>query len=169
MKNKAKEICERTYAEAYEDFYSLGTALADMGISKKHVACIGENSYMWINTYLTTLLSDSVFVGIDKELPESDYLHVMTDSDASVIFYQGKFEESLKANREALSNVKYFVGFDREEDEGEFLSYNKLIEKGKALYEAGNRDYVNLTSDEYDLKMLVYTLPDFLIEARIYF
>ncbi len=119
FKNKAKEVCEKTYAEFYEDVYSLGTALADLGISKKHVACIGENSYMWINTYLTTLLSDSVFVGIDKELPESDYLHVMTDSDASVIFYQGKFEESLKANREALSNVKYFVGFDREEDEGE--------------------------------------------------
>ncbi|MBQ8807926.1 MAG: AMP-binding protein, partial [Clostridia bacterium] len=114
FKNKAKEVCQRTYAEAYEDIYSLGTALADMGISKKHVACIGENSYMWINTYLTTLLSDNVFVGIDKELPEKDYLHVMSDSDSEVIFYQGKFEESLRENREALSKVKLFIGFDRE-------------------------------------------------------
>ena len=157
FKNKAKEVCRRTYAEAYEDFYSLGTALADMGISKKHIACIGENSYMWINTYITTLLSDNVFVGIDKELPEQDYLHVMTDSDSEVIFYQGKFEESLRNNREVLSKVKYFIGFEREEDDGEFLSFKVLLEKGRKLYKEGNTNYIDMKNDLNAMKMLVYT------------
>ncbi len=157
FKNKAKEVCEKTYSEFYEDVYSLGTALADLGISKNHIACIGENSYQWINTYLSVLLSDSVFVGIDKELPESDYLHVMTDSESNVIFYQGKYEESLKANRETLSNVKYFVGFDREEDEGEFLSFNLLLEKGRELYKGGNTAYADMKNNLEEMKMLVYT------------
>ena len=157
FKNKKKEVCEKTYSESYEDVYSLGTALADLGISKNHVACIGENSYQWINTYLSVLLSDSVFVGIDKELPESDYLHVMTDSDSSVIFYQGKFEESLKANRETLSKVKYFIGFDREENEGEFLSFNLLLEKGRELYKGGNTAFIDMKNDLEEMKMLVYT------------
>ncbi len=157
FKNKAKEVCQKTYSEFYEDVYSLGTALADMGVSKTHVACIGENSYKWINTYLTTLLSDNVFVGIDKELPESDYLHVMTDSDSSVLFYQGKFEESLKANRETLSNIKYFIGFDREENDGEFLSFDLLLEKGRELYKGGNTSYIDMRNDLEAMKMLVYT------------
>ena len=157
FKNKAKEIEQRTYNEAYEDFYSLGTAIADMGISKKHIACIGENSYMWINTYITVLLSDNVFVGIDKELPLQDYLHVMTDSDSEVIFYQGKFEESLRENRELLSKVKYFIGFDREEDDGEFLSFKLLLEKGRKLYKEGNTCYIDMKNNLDDMKMLVYT------------
>ena len=157
FKNKNKEVCERTYAQFYEDVYALGTAIAEKGISKKHIACIGENSYKWINTYLMTLLSDCVFVGIDKELPEKDYLHIMTDSDSSVIFYQGKYEESLRANRDALPNVKFFVGLDREEDDGEFLSFSLLLEKGRELYKAGNTSYVDMKNDPEAMKMLVYT------------
>ncbi len=157
FKGKNKEVCEKTYSEFYEDVYSLGTALAEKGISKKHVACIGENSYMWINTYLTTLLSDNVFVGIDKELPQADYLHIMQDSDSEVIFYQGKYEEALRENREALSNVKFFVGFDREEHDGDFLSFSLLLEEGRKLYKDGNASYIDMKNDLETMKMLVYT------------
>lgn len=157
FKGKNKEVCEKTYSEFYEDVYSLGTALAERGISKKHVACIGENSYMWINTYLTTLLSDNVFVGIDKELPQADYLHIMQDSDSEVIFYQGKYEDVLRENREALSNVKFFVGFDREENDGDFLSFTLLLEEGRKLYKDGNTSYIDMKNDLEAMKMLVYT------------
>ncbi len=64
-----KEVIDVTYNQFYEDVFALGTALADLGISKTHIACTGENSYRWINTYLSVLRSDNVFVGIDKELP----------------------------------------------------------------------------------------------------
>ena len=157
FKDKSKQVCEKTYSEFYEDVYSLGTALAQMGISKKHIACIGENSYMWINTYLTTLLSDNVFVGIDKELPKADYLHIMEDSDSEVIFYQGKFEDALRENRNLLSKVKFFVGFDREENDGEFLSFSLLLEEGRKLYKEGVKSYIDMKNDPEEMKMLVYT------------
>ncbi|MBQ6937858.1 MAG: AMP-binding protein [Clostridia bacterium] len=157
FKNADKEICDVTYAQFYEDVYALGTALADMGISKTHIACIAENSYKWINTYLMTLCSDCVFVGIDRELPEKDYLHVITDSDSEVVFYYQKLEDSLRANREALSKVKYFIGIDRTEDDGEFLSFDLLREKGRALYKNGNTSYVDMKNDFEAMKMLVYT------------
>ena len=157
FKNKNKEVCEKTYAEFYEDVYSLGTALAEKGISKKHVACIGENSYIWINTYLTTLLSDNVFVGIDKELPRADYLHIMEDSDSEVIFYQGKYEDTLREKREELSKVKFFVGFDREEHDGDFLSFSLLLEEGRKLYKEGITSYIDMKNDFEAMKMLVYT------------
>lgn len=157
FKDANKEIVSVTYSEFYEDVYSLGTALADLGVSKTQVACIAENSYKWINTYLTVLCSDSVFVGIDKELPEKDYLHVLTDSDTEVVFYHQKLEDSLRANRDALPKVKYFVGIDRAEDDGEFLSFDLLREKGRALYKEGNTSYVAMKNDFEAMKMLVYT------------
>ncbi len=156
-KGEDKEIVDVTYAGFHEDIYALGTALADAGISKKHVACVGENSYKWINTYLTTLLSDNVFVGIDKELPEKDLMHVITDSDTEVIFYGEKIEPVLRAHREELSKVKIFIGIDRKEDDGEFLSFDLFKAKGLELYKASNTSYIDMENDLNAMKMLVYT------------
>ena len=157
FKGKNKEVCQRTYAEFYEEVYSLGTAFASRGISKGHIACIGENSYKWINTYLSVLLSDCVFVGIDKELPAADYLHIMEDSDSEVIFYQGKYEETLREKREELSKVKFFVGFDREEHDGDFLSFDLLLEEGRKLYKDGDTSFIDMKNDFEAMKMIVYT------------
>ncbi len=156
-KGADKEVVEVTYGQFYDDIYSLGTAIADMGISKKHIACVGENSYKWINTYLTTLLSDNVFVGIDKELPEKDLLHVITDSDAEVIFFGEKIEPVIRANKDKLTSIKVFVGLDMTEDDGDFLSFELLLEKGRKLYKEGNKSYINMENDYDALKMLIYT------------
>jgi len=152
-----KEEKSATFKEFVMTTEYLGTALTDMGYGKSHIANIGENSYKWICVYLTVLKSEGVYVPIDKELPFDDFVNVVNDSESEVLFYADKFEKKIMEARDRFPNVKCFIGLGREEDEGEYLSYNKLIEKGKALYEAGNRDYVNLKSDEYDLKMLVYT------------
>ncbi len=152
-----KEEKRVTYNEFYEDVFALGTALADLGISKKHIACFADNSYKWINVYLSVLRSDCVFVGIDKELPAKDFLYVVSDSDTEVLFYGKKAEEMIKENLDALSNIKYFIGLDREEDEGNFLSFNLLREKGRALYKEGNKAFSDMENVYEELKMLVYT------------
>lgn len=150
------EIVSVTY-EAFDNrTKQLGAALCELGYGKSHIACIGENSYNWIVTYLTVLQSAGVYVPVDKELPTPEMLHVLCDSEAEVIFYDGKRENWLHENREALKNVKLFVGFDRSEDDekGEFVSFKKLIEHGKTL---DATEFKSLENDEYDLKMLVYT------------
>ena len=57
-----KEIREVTFREFRNTTLYLGTALYDMGISNKHIAMLGENSYDWICVYLTVLQSDGVMV-----------------------------------------------------------------------------------------------------------
>ena len=152
-----KEVKEVTYNQFYEDVFSLGTALSDLGISKTHVACIGENSYRWINTYLSVLRSDNVFVGIDKELPAKDFLHILQESDSEVVFYGKKFEDVLHENLDSLSKIKYFIGIDRDTDEGNFLSFDLLREKGRKLYKGGNTSFVDMASVYEELKMLIFT------------
>ena len=151
-------IREVSYREFQQETFWLGTALNSLGMARGHIACTGENSYNWILTYLTALQSEGVFCPIDKELPESDFVNVINHGDDDIIFCDGKREEILRCVRDRLPNVKYFVCFDREEDEGEYLSFNKLFEKGKKLYEEGDREYCNMkTADLKALKMLLYT------------
>ena len=152
-----KEIKSSTYSEFYKTQNILGTALASLGLSKSHVATTGENSYKWVCSYLTMLRSEGVFVPVDKELPIDDMINVLTQSDTEAIFYASKFEKIFHERENDLPNIKYFIGFGREEDEGKFLSYDKLIEKGKKLLDDGDRSYLDQKPDPNALKMRVYT------------
>ncbi len=152
-----KDVKSVTYHEFVSTTEYLGTALTDMGFSASHIANIGENSYKWVVVYLTVLKSAGVYVPIDKELPLEDMIHVVNDSESEIIFYSKKFEKIFMENRSKFPNIKYFIGLSRDEDDGEFLSYDLLVKKGKELYDSGNREYTKLKSDENELKMLVYT------------
>ena len=46
---KNGEVQSISYNRFYEDVYALGTELASRGISGTHIACVGENSYKWVN------------------------------------------------------------------------------------------------------------------------
>ncbi len=151
-------VREVTYKQFQLETFWLGTGLNSLGMAQGHIGCAGENSYNWILTYLTALQSEGVFCPIDKELPEGDLVHIINHGDDDIIFCDGKREAVLRNVREQLPKVKYFVCFDRDEDENEFLSFKKLLEKGKALYENGDRGFVNMqTKDMSALKMLLYT------------
>lgn len=155
-KDENDEIVSVTYESFYNKTQWLGAALTELGYGKSHIACVGENSYNWIVTYLTVLQSSGVIVPVDKELPTAEMLHVLNDSDAEVIFFDAKREAWMREHRADLPNVKLFVGFSLEDNDenGEFVSMRKLIEHGKTL---DLSEYKSLGSDEYDLKLLIYT------------
>ena len=158
-RNAGREIVDVSYRAFGEDVRALGSALSDLGVDREHIAIVAENSYNWINVYLSALCSRGVYLPVDKELPPADMLYVLKNGDANVLFYSKRFEKFFRENREELSSIRYFIGFDREEDEGEFLSFARLKEKGKKLLSEGYTEYTdNMTSsDPYALKMLVYT------------
>ncbi len=151
-------VVEITYSQFQLDTLYLGTALSSMGMAEGHIACVGENSYNWITVYLTALKSNGVFCPLDKELPDGDFINIILHGEDDIIFCDKKREGIFQRIRDSIPNVKYFVCFDREEDEGEFLSYSKLMEKGKELYNNGDRTYENIEqTDTNILKMLIYT------------
>ena len=150
-------VQERTYKQFRHETISLGTVLADMDLASLHVACIGENSYKWVTTYLTMINADGVFVPVDKELPINDILNVLNDSDSEVVFLSESYEKAFKENIDKLPKIKYFITFERKEDDGIFLSFDKLLANGEKLYNSGNTKYTEMTNDPNELKMLVYT------------
>lgn len=158
-KNAKQEVVEVTYKAFGEDVRALGSALADLGVDKEHIAIVAENSYNWINVYLSVLCSRGVYLPVDKELPSEDMFYVLNNGDAKILFYSKRFEKLFQEKRSELTGVQYFIGFDREEDEGEFLSFTKLMEKGRKLLAEGYTEYTsNMTSSDPEaLKLLVYT------------
>ncbi|HBR32081.1 MAG TPA: AMP-dependent synthetase [Clostridiales bacterium] len=148
------DVVSVTYKEFIEQTENLGAALTKSGFGKSHIACLSGNSYKWIVTYLTVLKSAGVFVPIDRELPAADLINVINDSDSSVLFYSKRFEGFLKENLDKIPNIKLFVGMDRDEDEGPFLSFDKLVEQGKSF---DRTEYDTSRSDPFSMKMLVYT------------
>ncbi len=148
------EIAHVTYNEFYDTTEDLGASLTEMGLGETHIACVGDNSYPWIVAYLTVLKSAGVFVPVDRELPMEDMFRVINDSDSTALFYGARFEKLFLENRDKLPNIKYFIGLDREEAGDGMLSMKELIEHGKSLDKTA---YDSLKSDEYGLKLLVYT------------
>ena len=62
-------IKEIKYAEFIRDVNAVGSALCELGVVGEHIAQIGENSYRWINVYLTVLAGNGVYIPVDKDLP----------------------------------------------------------------------------------------------------
>ena len=151
-------ITELTYREFRAETIALGCALTSLGISGRHVACIGDNSYKWVLSYLTMLGASGVFVPIDRELPVSDIKNIINTSDSEAVFYSGSYE-SIMSEREDLPAVKYFIGFDAEteNEDGTYLSFDSLMEKGRALAAENAAAYLSQKSDPNALKLLVYT------------
>lgn len=151
------EIKKVTYSEFVKDTEELGTALASIGMESKHIAIIGENSYKWLTVYLTVLKSTGVFVPIDRELPCSDIINVLKHSDSEVLFYSEKYEKWINEIKESVPNIKFFIGLNRKEHNGNILSYEIFKENGKNVLEQGSKIYTDLKDDENKLKLLVYT------------
>ena len=148
------DVHEITFSEFYETLKKLGAFLHEISDDKRHVACIGKNSYNWITAYITTLRGNGVFVPLDKELPEADIIHVINNSECTIVFCDGKFEEFFRNNLDKLPGVEHFIVFDKEDDDGMFLSYSKALEKGAELDPSA---FLAEQSDPNELKLLVYT------------
>jgi len=142
-----------TYKEFADDILALEKGMAKVGIKKTHISIISENSYKWINVFISVLKSDSVFVPIDKELPFEDVLYVASHSDCRVLFFSAKYKKYLPEIMEKIPAIEYYIGLDEEEHDGKILSYKKLIELGRQSPDTE----LNYEKDIKAMKMIVYT------------
>ncbi len=150
------EIKEITYKAFVDRVYALGAFLDSQGCADGNIACIGANSVKWLTAYFAALRSRGAFVPIDKELPEKDIIHLLRKSESNVVFYDAKYEALLKEKKDELTGIKLFIGFDREAEEENFISFEKSICKGENLDKAGYL-YRPENDDKTKMKMLVFT------------
>ncbi len=156
MYREKRAIKSVKYTEFYNESICLGNALCEMGLSSKHVACIGDNCYRWIVVFFTMLHSDGVFVPVDRLLPADDVANVLNHSDAEVIFFTKKFKDTILGIKDKTPNVKTFICLDDEACD-DYLSYDDMTNRGQELKDNGYVEYEKTPRSRTDLRVLVYT------------
>ncbi len=150
------EVKTVLYSEFLNESSCLGNALFNMGLSDRHVACIGDNCYRMIVVFFTMLHSRGVYVPVDRQLPEKDIVNVLNHSDSEVIFFTKKYKKKIMDNKENLTSVKHFFCLDDDACD-DYGSFDELILRGRELKENGYSQYEENTGDTKALRVLVYT------------
>lgn len=145
------------YSQVLEDVNALGTALINMGLRENRIAVIGENRYEWAISYLAVLNGTGVVVPLDRQLPLNEIKNCLQRAEVSCIIYSGKLQEGIDEIAKDNNSIKYFVGMDLKEDNDNFISFEKLIEKGKKLIHEGNKEFINAKIDNEAMCELLFT------------
>lgn len=157
-KGETVEIDVMTYKEFKQEIDCFGTALNNLGLTNERIALISKNRYEWNVVYYATTIGDKVIVPLDKALPDNEIISLAKRSEAKAIVFEEKYLEVMKKIKdEKLSDIKYFICFDFEEDKDGFLSYKKLLEKGKELLDSGDRTHLDAKIDPNKTSILLFT------------
>jgi long-chain acyl-CoA synthetase len=76
-----------TYGELWEQSDRIAAGLIRSGfIPGHHAALLAPSSPYWVAAYLGTLKAGGIVIPVDKELKSTELRHILTDSDARVLF-----------------------------------------------------------------------------------
>lgn len=154
-----KEFSMISYGEYREDVIGFGTSINKiLGLEKKKVAIIGENTYHWYVAYMSLLCSSQVSVNLDKDIPINEIENLINRSGASAIIYSGKKKNIIEKIKNNVPTVEYFIEMNsdkciNEKDVG--MQY--LIELGKKMVSSGDDSYMKIDIDPEEFKVLIFT------------
>lgn len=162
---QGKEIKEITYTQFRSEVDTLSAALYSLGLENTHIACVGPNSYRWVNVYLSTLCCSGVYVPLDAKLPIDEIIGLVNDSDSEVFFYAKNFASSIESAFDRMPKVKLFVVFDGFADIaeagdgaiGRSTTVDRLFAEGKKYLASLTGPLYTHFNEDNDMKMLVYT------------
>lgn len=148
-----------TYKEFGEDVCGLGTGLTEkFNLKDSRIVIIGENTYHWYVSYMAMLCGAGIAVPVDKELPENEIENVIRRSRASAVIYSTKKKESIKKVEDKLPEVKYFIQMNSDDSlNGRDVGLNYIIKEGKKLLDNGNDNFMKITIDPEEFKVLIFT------------
>jgi len=133
---------------------AFGSSLLELGILDGKIALIGETSVKWLASYFAAVCGGGVIVPIDKELPQDEIANIIGDSGAQAVVFSPTFKDIMKSIEPLIPAVKYFIGMAETDEEGSFLSFDRLAAHGD---EAGTDKYSAIETDNKKMCSLLYT------------
>ena len=146
-----------THKEFRKSVNALGTELINMGLKGKRIAVIGANSYNWEMAYLAIVCGTGIVVPLDKTLPENELESLIKRSSVEAIFFDEKYEETIKNISEKNdNNLKTLITMGTS-DNKDILIFNELLQKGMKCLENGEKKFVDCKIDENAMSILLFT------------
>jgi long-chain acyl-CoA synthetase len=157
----------KTYDDFGSDVEYIALALAELGLSGKHLSVVGENSYEWVVSDGAIVGGGSIGVPLDRLLPELEVVNLLKRGKVRAIFYHPKHHDmmlSIAARSEETDlYVDYYICMEKDPvadkwpDNESFINFTDLIEKGKALKLAGDRRFLDAPIDPDEMKIILFT------------
>lgn len=149
-----------SYNQFGEEVNALGTKFIEMGLKGKKIAIVAENCYPWVVTYFATVNGTGVVVPIDRELKPGEIANLLKRAEAEAVLCSKKTRKAIDEvlqDEELKGQIKFVINSNLAEHEEDRLSFNQLIEEGKALVAAGNREFIDAEIDAEVMCSLLFT------------
>ena len=147
-----------THNEIRDMIDYLGTALISLGLKDKRIAVIGENRYEWELAYLSVVCGTGTIVPLDKSLPPNELEELIERSEIEAIFYSKKYEDIIeKIKYNDKNKLKHLISMDSDIHLEGIYSQKELIEKGKELVQAGNREFIDSKINPEEMSIMLFT------------
>ncbi len=154
---KEKEVSYEnvSYTRLLEEVNQLGTKFYNLGYQNKRVAIVGRNRYEWVITHLANLLGGMVSIPLDKELQVDELESCLVRSKADVLVFDEKYLENIEEiKKRGNANIENYICMSEQEG---YVSVLQLKQEGKAILEAGNKEYIEAKIDSYKMNILLFT------------
>ena len=156
--NRKEPYTEITYTEMLARVNGLGTAFINAGLKDKRIGVIGANCSQWAISYLATVCGTGVVVPLDKELNANELKQLAIRSGISAVVCGKKYVKDFMEMKESGDTaLEIIINMDADEDDGEVLSWWKLMESGKALVEGGDRRFLDAQVNKDEMSILLFT------------
>ena len=143
--DEQKNIVHHTSTDIYEEVMNLGDGLIAVGLQGKHIAIVSENCYRYVIADISISSGVGVVTPIDVNAPVALLALLLAKCDADAVLCGAEQLERLKEAQKTCPLLKTFITIDRKV-EG-FPFYDEIIEKGRALFQAGKSVYRNIDLD----------------------
>lgn len=131
--NEAGGKVSKTFGDVYHDMNTLESWMSSQGVQNRHIALIGENSYLWLVAFLAIVDSGNVAVPIDRGLRGEEIAGLLQRADVTMAFCSEACIGSL-SGRGNVSGKELLPGTEKIE----FLSFDEVEKICSVMENAGN-------------------------------
>ena len=103
-----KQVCNVSYEQFMEDISKCAIYFNAQYGEKKHIAILGENSYLWLVTFMSAVISGNVAICLDRELDTDTLNRLLHKSDTRVCICSDSYRdvaEEIKEKNPVVSIV----------------------------------------------------------------
>lgn len=123
------KVESKTYTRLRNDSERFAAALADLGERGKHIAIVGATSYAWITAYYGTVISGSVAVPLDANLPAEDLCELIDRADVTTLVYDETKAEVAQKASEQCGGLKHLIAMQTGSKVPDALPMWELIDR----------------------------------------
>ena len=157
VKDKSGEITGISYKKFQSHVDALGTALTEkLGLKNCHIGLCARNCYEWCVSYFAVSCGAGVVAALDREMILPELINIIAFADIRAIIADKKIAEKLLEKFESLPEDFIIICIDEFSD-SRVLSFDALLQDGKALTEQGNTSYRDCEVDPDKLSVLLFT------------